>query len=467
MCLVMTSRFVPMPARDRVAESPSDTLKKYDDELKRVPDSGLLHHGRGIILMALGRLDEARRAFDSALDFAPRHADIWVSIGELHLAQHDRAAASAAFQNALTIDDLTPGAWEGLRRATNPFKRWRVARRMAARRRADEARLCETDPRASQVITEAARLGKMHHHAEAIDLLRKFLEQCPGHVTVTATLSALLAGLGNVAQGRAHLRRLAQWWPESALAAYYLGAYLITSGDRGAGIDSLRRALALDPQDRANARFVLATAGVEDTPQVAADEVRGIFDSYAGNFDKDLVENLEYRVPEWLAAAIGKSGRRWAHALDIGCGTGLCGVQLRARVERLVGVDLSEKMLEKARARNVYDALACVEAVEYLARASEPFDLMVAADVLIYIGDVSALFPAVAARLAPGGEFWFSVESTSEGFHITMSRRYQHSLSYLEAMARASGLRIKYHQEIDIRRHATEMQKGLLVAIGR
>lgn len=455
-----------MPSRDRETMSPSDMLARYEAELAHVPDSGLLHHGRGIALIALGRLEEAGVALERALQLAPRHADISVSVGELNLAQRNKAAARTAFQNALLIDDLTPGAWDGFRATVNWFTGWRCKRFLTALNRARATRLCETDPRAAQVIAEAARLGTSHHHAEAIDVLRKFLELCPGHITATATLCALLAGVGNVAQGKAWLERLAQWWPGSAQAAYCLGTYLITAGERESGVTWLQRALDLDPQDRANARLVLATLNVGDTPRLPEDEVRRTFDDYAEKFDQDLVENLEYRVPENLAALIKKSGRRWRSALDIGCGTGLCGVHLRSEVDRLVGVDLSSKMLERAQARKIYDALECADAVAFLARP-ETYDLMIAADVLIYVGDVSALFPAIAARLSPDGEFWFSVESAEQGFHITMARRYQHSLKYLEEMAQTAGLRVKYHQPTDIRRHATEMQKGLLVALAR
>ena len=462
--MATTSRFVPMPSRDRETMSPSDMLARYEAELVHVPDSGLLHHGRGIALMALGRPEEAGTALERALYLAPRHADIWVSIGDLNLAKKKKALARFAFSSALSIDELTPGALDGFHKTAGFVGRWLKSRTLSAQQRAREHGRRESDPGAAQVLAEAARLGKSQHHAEAIDVIRKFLETCPGHVAATATLSALLAGLGNVTQGQVWLERLVQWWPASAQAAYCLGTYLITSGRRDAGIIWLQRALELDPQDHANARLALATLNVGDTPRLSEEEVRRAFDDYAEKFDQDLVETLEYRVPENLAMFITKSGRRWRSALDIGCGTGLCGVHLRSQVDHLVGVDLSSKMLEKARTRKIYNELECADAVAFLARP-ETYDLMIAADVLIYIGDVSALFPAIAARLSPDGEFWFSVESTDQDFHITMARRYQHSLTYLEEMAQASGLRLKYHEPTDIRRHATEMQKGLIVAL--
>ncbi len=440
----------------------------YGADLPRIPDSGVLHHGRGIALCGLNKFDEAQHAFTKALEMAPLYADAWVSMGDLHFARKEKRLARAAFLKALAIDALTPGAWAGFCDTSSWVSRWIWRRRLSAREALLRQRRRDKHPEAAAVISEAARLGKSEYHAEAINVLRACLETCPGHVNATATLCALLAGLGNVEQGRRGLERLVQWWPSSASASYCLGAYLMTVGEKEAGIKMLQRSLALDPEDKANARFALSTLGVAPLPRLADAEVRGIFDAYADKFDHDLRDNLEYRVPEIIAARIAGAGRRWPCMLDLGCGTGLCGVQMRAHVDRLIGVDLSEKMLRKAQTRRIYDVLQVGEAASYLERSSESFDLMIAADVLVYIGDVTALFGAVAARLARAGEFWFSVEvSEREGVHITMSRRYQHSLGYLESSARAAGLRVKHQQPTDIRRHANEMQKGLLVALER
>jgi len=453
--------FVPMPARDRVSMSPAEMLARYEADLARVPDSSLLHHGRGIALMLLGRFDAAEAALSRALELAPRHADAWVTLGDMHVLRKNRNAAQAAFLQALSIDETTPGAREGFAATAGFFLRWRLSRRVA-RKKNDQTRR-ETHPEAGRAIAEAARLGKSHHHAEAIDVMRKFLEDCPGEVSATATLSALLAGLGNIDQGKQNLERLVQWWPNNVVANYSLGAFLITIGERDAGIEWLQRTLTLAP-DHANAKFALSTIGVAATPQLGLDEVRGTFDAYAEKFDHDLQDNLQYRVPEMIAAQVGN--KRWKRVLDLGCGTGLCGMQLRPFAEQMIGVDLSDKMLAKARERGVYDVLERGEGVAYLQRASGHFDLIVAADVLVYIGDVTALFQAVAARLTADGAFWFSVElAPQEGFRITMSRRYQHSLSYLESSAHAAGLKVAYQREIDLRKHAAEMQKGLLVAL--
>src|SRR5207245_6254227 len=97
-----------------------------------------------------------------------------------------------------------------------------------------------------------------------------------------------------------------------------------------------------------------------------------------------------------------------------GCGTGLCGDGFRPLARRLVGVDLSPGMLERARARGCYDELVCEELTAYVRRCEERFDLITAADVFCYFGDLTAVFAATAALLRPGGRFIFSVEELTD-----------------------------------------------------
>jgi len=319
---------------------------------------------------------------------------------------------------------------------------------------------------AKDVMNQSRQLLSGGKLPAATDVLKQFLVQHPDHIKVTASLCMLLAmqGQGKVAQRR--LEDLVKRWPDHASAHYCLGAYLVATGRKKAGITSLRRALELDPTDKEGAKFLLANAGAGEVPERASAEIAQMFDGYAHKFDTDLQDNLQYRVPEMIAAEIRKSPKTRAAMLDLGCGTGLCGVHLREHVTRMVGVDLSAKMIAKAEARNIYDALSVGEVLAYLKTSQEQFDLIVAADVLVYIANIPELFRAVAERMTPAGEFWFSVErAKGEGVKVAISRRYQHSSAYLRAAAEAAGLRVKAEQAIGIRMNQDAMLDGLLVAL--
>jgi predicted TPR repeat methyltransferase len=126
--------------------------------------------------------------------------------------------------------------------------------------------------------------------------------------------------------------------------------------------------------------------------------------------------------------------------LDLGCGTGLVGARLHPLARTITGVDLSSKMLEMARQRRIYDNLICSELVEFLQMQTQSFNLAVAADVFIYIGDLSSVFHGVCGVLRDGGFFGFSVQASEEqDFVLRATCRYAHSVAYLRKLAQNHG----------------------------
>jgi predicted TPR repeat methyltransferase len=167
-----------------------------------------------------------------------------------------------------------------------------------------------------------------------------------------------------------------------------------------------------------------------------------LFDRYADTFDEHLREQLQYTLPEKITDAIAAvRPSQPIDILDLGCGTGLCGPLLRPWARHLCGIDLSPAMIEQARARGVYDALEACDLVVALRRAERSFDLLVAADVLLYVGDLSPVFEAAAKCLRPGGLFAYSVESgAGDRYYLQeKSKRFAHSRPYLQKLAAMYG----------------------------
>jgi predicted TPR repeat methyltransferase len=190
---------------------------------------------------------------------------------------------------------------------------------------------------------------------------------------------------------------------------------------------------------------MLAACGGAQAPVRADDAyVRQVFDGFADSFDEQLLKNLDYRAPQVLAAALqGWLGAPQAglDVLDAGCGTGLCGPLLRPLARRLVGVDLSTRMLERAGIRGVYDELRQGELTELLIRERAKYDLIVATDVLIYFGDLEPPFRAAARALRPDGLLAISVErSDHDEYVLHAGARYAHSADYVRRTAAAAGL---------------------------
>jgi SAM-dependent methyltransferase len=165
---------------------------------------------------------------------------------------------------------------------------------------------------------------------------------------------------------------------------------------------------------------------------------------------------LGYRVPEDLHALLMKTGRHFTNILDLGCGTGLASPLLRQIGTRLTGIDLSPRMLEKAAERQLYDCLIESEVGAFLAQTNETFDLVIAADLLVYFGDLAPLLQGIAAVLEPGGLFALNVETTTRADFVGLpSGRFAHAAGYIEALSRADFVLVE-KQETTIRLEANQ-----------
>ena len=266
------------------------------------------------------------------------------------------------------------------------------------------------------------------------------------------------------------LRGALELAPAWALGWFRLGEMYEAAGDFSAAAHAWETARGLDPQDRAGAGLKLALIGQIPEPEAPPSAfVEALFDRYADKFDASLVGRLGYRVPGLLFDALqAQAARRFRLALDLGCGTGLMGETLRPVSERLEGVDISAAMLRKARAKRLYDRLEKVDLQDFRHAGDAP-DLVTAADVFLYIGDLAGVVAAVSRLLAPGGLFAFSVEKLAEGeeYALQPSRRYAHAEGYLRHVLGGAGLKVLSLQEHNIRHDRRQPVAGLIVVAAR
>jgi len=218
-----------------------------------------------------------------------------------------------------------------------------------------------------------------------------------------------------------------------------------------------------DDKIRAHELRVLVDPSIDRAPPAY---VEALFDDFAERFDRQLVEMLDYRAPALLADLVAGRRTRFERILDLGCGTGLAAPALERFGAELTGVDLSSAMLAKAAERGGYDHLVHAEAIAYLESHRGAFDLIVAADVLIYFGDLVPLFAAAAAALAPGGLLAVSTELGETGWQLLPTARYAHGDDYVETTS-APGFRIVERQEIPLRRETTAVTVGCLYLLER
>ena len=358
--------------------------------------------------------------------------------------------------------------------------------------------VAKSDPSA-----EADALVKAGEPARAVTLLRKVLVSDKGGILTRIALSRALLASGEIDAALAAAREAVALAPGISEAALALGEALLAAGHLPTAISEFQRAVELAPSsdaarlalgsawleageaDRATqilsdipstSHFALevaakmaAAAEIRRAPRAAPGYVRHLFDQFAPDYDRRMINDLSYRAPHILRGLadmlmIAEPGT--LSILDLGCGTGLSGAAFKDLAARLDGVDLSPKMIEAARRRSVYDRLTVGDIESMLAEQGPDYDLIVAADTLVYLGDLSPVLSGARLRLKSSGFLFFTVEKyDGEGFELGPKRRYRHSEAYLRERAATAGLEIMGLLNCSPRDEAAVPVEGFAVAL--
>lgn len=290
-----------------------------------------------------------------------------------------------------------------------------------------------------------------------------------------ADYARMLAGGGDFASAMELMQQALELAPRWAAGWFRLSEYAEKSGLKEAAAAGLAKVLDLAPADPFGAGLKIAVLGGSDVPAGPPSRyVEQLFDDYAERFDTALVERLEYSVPEKLATLIFEHipSARFSSVADLGCGTGLFGTRIRERAAFLEGFDLSANMLAKAREKQVYDRLAQAD-LSLSPSKSGVFgpdlppnraELVSAADVLMYLGELTTPFSIAATLVATGGYFAFSAEDAGadEGYVLRSSLRYAHGEAYVRDRAAAAGFDVLLSQATVIRKDAGDPVHGRL-----
>lgn len=265
------------------------------------------------------------------------------------------------------------------------------------------------------------------------------------------------------------LQRALAATPEAEALLHQVARLQVRLDRRADALITYRRLLALNPA-HAESRHMVAVLAGEAPEKANAAYVASLFDAFADSFDDKLVGWLDYRAPQHVAAAlsaaVGEDAAPVARAIDLGCGTGLLAPEVRRLVKRLDGIDLSPKMVEKARARKLYDELIVGEIVEALQKRADSYDQILAADVLSYFGDLRGLLEAARASLHDGGLFVATVEKgIGTRYQASKTGRYQHGEVYLRKRAAEAGFVVLSLDEIELRKEENKPVIGYVFAL--
>ena len=401
----------------------SESLVANQKSVELAPQDTEAHNNLGVTLQALGRLQEAEASYRLAIALKPDFAAAQYNLGNTLKGLDRLEEAEASYRQAIAL----------------------------------KSGYAEAHSNLGNMLKELGRLE------EAEASYRQAIAITPDYADAHCNLGTMLKERGRSEEAEASYRQAIALKFDYADAHFNLGTMLKERSRLEEAEASYRQAIAFKP-DYAEAKHQLAALTGETTKSAPRDYVERLFDNYASKFDTSLVDNLEYKIPKIIAEMIMENHNDGSlgSVLDLGCGTGLTGSEIRQFCAYLEGIDLSNSMLEQAKRKNVYDNLIHRDITEYLATENLDFDYFISTDVFVYLGDLSTVFQLIKSRNKSGGKLVFSTENTDkDGFFLEQSGRYSHSKQYIEGLCEKFDYKLCHFENLSLRK-----EKNLYISGG-
>ena len=423
-----------------------------------------------ISLHRAGKLAEAESGY---LHWINDHPDeeaafpaIWNNLGAIYFAQQKWREAAVAYQHAIALRADYIDAYYNLGLAQNKMGNidhalvtWQALLELSPQHsgaRFQVGRLLMMQRKFEEAIKQFADIAESHtSYIEAqgnmatcclqlgwLNTARKHyenvLKKTEEDVQTLYNLGVIHGQQGALEEAVNYYLRAVAADPNFFAAQNNLGAAYLALKNREAAMRHFQEALRIQPANEVVRHTIAILTQKQDITASPQSYIAAIFDSYADHYDAHLAHSLQYQVPAQMYDMLHHATQLPVHqwkVLDLGCGTGLCAQYVRDAASTLIGVDLSERMLDVARNKKIYDTLVKAEAVEFLTQHKSAYDLIIAADTLVYMGDLAPMFSAAQESLLPAGYFIFNTEATdADAWHLTATGRFAHSKAYLDQL---------------------------------
>lgn len=383
------------------------------------------HFSQGIENFEAGRLAQARLCFETSLTLAPGRPSVLLNLGITHFRLSQWSEAIPLLQQAAAADPGQADVWVFLGLSHEALAQWQAA----------------------------------------VDSLVPALKLAPQHPDLWLTYGRCQLRLGSVELALEAFDRAVAVNPNMAEAWSERGSLLRELHRLEDAARCFEKALSLGADPKLHGYYLASVRGAGAPANPPRQYVEALFDEYASDFQEHLVEQLQYQAHESLVRPLIQSARRYHAVLDLGCGSGLCGKLIHPLADSIDGVDVSKAMLGQARKLGVYRDLIHADLLPFLAETNCSADLVLAADVFIYVGELSAVFQSVRRLLEPTGCFAFTVELSLEEQDVRLlpSLRYAHSEAYIRRLAQTHGFKVRDLFTAPLRHDQLQPVQGLYV----
>jgi len=378
------------------------------------PEFSNAHNSLGIALKSAGQIEPALHSYRKAIEIDPNFAEAFYNMGNLFKDEGNLEDAKRCFKSSLAI----------------------------------EAGLCEAHFNLGVIYKTQGKLD------QAINSYSQAVEVNPMLHEGYNNLGLCLQDQGDLSAALKTFQAAVKLQPDYTDAIYNMGNVLKDMDDFAGAVSCFQDLIKIDPSyDRA--QHLLNALTGQTTQNPPQDYVESLFEEYAPHFEQDLIHNLHYTAPKRLVDALLhlSAQKNLGSVLDLGCGTGLIGGEIKRFASYIEGVDLSKSMIEQAERKNIYDRLIVSDINAYLAKTSLDFDCVMAADVFIYLGDLSETFQLINAGKKRPGKLAFSTEHLEKGlFQLERSGRYAHSKYYIGSLCSQFGYALSHFSTIQLRK---------------
>ncbi|MDY6837989.1 MAG: tetratricopeptide repeat protein [Thermodesulfobacteriota bacterium] len=402
-----------------------DAEKGYLEVLRKKPHWGPVLNALGTVFLDQSQRDRARKVFEKACELRPPYLPACYNLARMKQEENDHEGAIRIYRAILERQPDFGQAWNNLGLAYR----------------------------------------EVGNHDEALSCFRRAVAFAPDMAEAWNNLGVAQDEFHLIENASKSYTKAIEIQSDYTSAHFNLGVSLQKLRRFKEAEDHYNKVLETKPEDEA-ARFMLQSLGGSETPDAApAEHVRRIFDRCAGTFEGILVKDLEYKTPELLFDLVRPYLTEEMNVLDLGCGTGLGSQLYRPFAKKLIGVDVSSKMLEKAAEKKIYDRLKVFDILQDW-EFHQKFDLIYSSDVFVYFGNLDPVIRSASSYLVDGGIIAFSVERLEDNtveYRLFPSGRYAHSRTYIGDCLRRHGLHLIEEAKADIRKESENQVKGLLI----
>jgi len=441
----------------------NEAERLYRGLLSTNPNHPMALHYLGLLAHQVGQYEPSIELISKAIAVMPDYVEAHCNLANTLVQLEQAEEAEESCLAAIALDPKAVSAHNHLAKALRMQGRLDDALESCQKALALNPDLADAHETMGTVYSEQGRLE------EAVESYLKAISLNPNSASYHNNFGSALYMLGQYDKAVTHYQNAISLQPDYVMAHQNLANALRDAGRIDETIACLKTVLELKP-DLTSAQHNLNALLGETTDNAPREYVEELFDQYANRFEDDLQNKLEYQIPSLLKKLLVDAGLaegKYQKVVDLGCGTGLAGIEFRDIAETLTGIDLSAKMIRNAEKKGVYDQLLVDDLIQGMERVGSKVDLFISTDVFVYIGNLQDAFEAIKNNAAADALFVFSTEhiESDDGFVLQKSSRYAHSKAYIEKLAEQFGFEVLHFQQVDLRKEKTGWIDGAMYVL--